>query len=201
VWHFEMQVHNTNVEMFRDTNDCRNITEKIGVIPEKNGRSDQPFTKKTKTEKGEDNRRLQEKLVFGKISIWRHSKRMGSEVQYWCMHILCSLLVRRTRKRMHCFWKLRGHTVTKWYIYISYKSISRKFEKSYIRPNQSCKDGQNNRPPQFFLEQIFVSLKILQNRDFLFSIHSHVDVYLKLDLCRLIYEEGIQSVTLTKASF
>jgi hypothetical protein len=45
-----------------------------------------------------------------------------------------------------------------------------------------------------FWEQIFVSLKILQNRDFLFSIHSHADVYLKLDLCRLIYEEGIQSI-------
>jgi hypothetical protein len=52
-----------------------------------------------------------------------------------------------------------------------------------------------------FWQQIFVSLDILQNRDFLFSIHSHVDIYLKFKSCAFIYEEGIQSITLTKASF
>ena len=42
---------------------------------------------------------------------------------------------------------------------------------------------------------------IAQTRDFIFSIQSHVDVYLKPNLCALMYEEGIQSITLTKASF
>jgi hypothetical protein len=41
-----------------------------------------------------------------------------------------------------------------------------------------------------FLEQIFVLLKISQNRDFIFLIHSHVDVYLKSNiyLCSYVRE-------------
>ena len=46
-----MQVHYTNVEMYRDTTDRRNIQKKTGAMPEKNGRSDQPFTKQNKKRK------------------------------------------------------------------------------------------------------------------------------------------------------
>jgi hypothetical protein len=50
-----MQGYHTHVEMFRDTTERRNIQKKVGVMPEKNGRSDQPFSQnKTKTEKGKD---------------------------------------------------------------------------------------------------------------------------------------------------
>jgi hypothetical protein len=39
-----MQGYHTNVEMYRDTNDRRNIQTKVGAMQEKYGRSDQPFT-------------------------------------------------------------------------------------------------------------------------------------------------------------
>jgi hypothetical protein len=61
MWQFEMQVHHTNVEMYRDTTDRRNIQKKMGAMPEKNGHGDQPFTQnKTKTEKGKDNSRTRD---------------------------------------------------------------------------------------------------------------------------------------------
>jgi hypothetical protein len=88
------------------------------------------------------------------------SKQTGSKVRSTVVHTEQSTVLRvhlHIRERciiIHCFWKLPGHTVTKWYIFISYKSISRKFKKSYIRPNQSCKDGQKNRPPRFFSAQL-----------------------------------------------
>jgi hypothetical protein len=53
---------------------------------------------------------------------------------------------------------------------------------------------------QFFSANFCIT-QILQNRDFLFSIQSHVDVYLKFKSCAIMYKEGIQSITLTKASF
>jgi hypothetical protein len=46
-----MQVHNTNVEMYRDTTDRRNIQKKMGAMPEKNGHSDQLFTKQNQNRK------------------------------------------------------------------------------------------------------------------------------------------------------
>jgi hypothetical protein len=52
---FEMQgYYHTNVQMYRDTTDHRNIQKKVGAMKEKYGHGDQPFTtyKKTKTEKG-----------------------------------------------------------------------------------------------------------------------------------------------------
>jgi hypothetical protein len=51
VWQFEKQVHYTNVEMYRDTTDHRKIQKKMGAVPEKNGRSDQPFLKNKKKAK------------------------------------------------------------------------------------------------------------------------------------------------------
>jgi hypothetical protein len=41
---FEMQQNHSNVEMYRDTTDCRNIQKQVGAMQEKYGRSDQPFT-------------------------------------------------------------------------------------------------------------------------------------------------------------
>jgi hypothetical protein len=50
---FEMQVHHTDVEMYRDTTDGRNIQKKVGAMPEKNGRSNQTFTKQNQNRKRE----------------------------------------------------------------------------------------------------------------------------------------------------
>jgi hypothetical protein len=42
---FEMQgYYHTNVEMYRDTTDRRNIQKKVGAMQEKYGLGDQPFT-------------------------------------------------------------------------------------------------------------------------------------------------------------
>jgi hypothetical protein len=50
-----MQEYHSNVEMYRDTTECRNIQKKVGAIPEKNGRGDQPFTKQDQNrKKGKD---------------------------------------------------------------------------------------------------------------------------------------------------
>jgi hypothetical protein len=57
VWKFEMLVHHTDVEMYRDTTDRRNIQKKVGAMPEKNGRSDQTFTKQNQNEKREGQQR------------------------------------------------------------------------------------------------------------------------------------------------
>jgi hypothetical protein len=46
-----MQVHTTKEEMYRDTTDRRNIQRKMGAMPEKDGRSDQPFTKQNQNRK------------------------------------------------------------------------------------------------------------------------------------------------------
>jgi hypothetical protein len=39
-----MQGYHSDVEMYRDTTDRRNIQKKVGVMPEKYGRGDQPLT-------------------------------------------------------------------------------------------------------------------------------------------------------------
>jgi hypothetical protein len=39
--------------MYRDTIDLRNMQRKMGAMPEKNGRSDQPFTKQNQNRKRE----------------------------------------------------------------------------------------------------------------------------------------------------
>jgi hypothetical protein len=48
-----MQGYHTNIEMYRDTTDHRNIQKKVGAMPEKNGRGDQPFTKQDQNRKRE----------------------------------------------------------------------------------------------------------------------------------------------------
>jgi hypothetical protein len=48
-----MQGYHTNVEMYRDTTDHRNIQKKVGAMPEKNWRCDQAFTKQDQTRKWE----------------------------------------------------------------------------------------------------------------------------------------------------
>jgi hypothetical protein len=53
VWQFEMQVHHTDVEMYRDTTDHRNRQKEMGAMPERNGRGDQPFTKQNQNRKRE----------------------------------------------------------------------------------------------------------------------------------------------------
>jgi hypothetical protein len=48
-----MQGYHSNIEMYRDTTERRNIQKKVGAMPEKYGRGDQPFTTyKTKQKKG-----------------------------------------------------------------------------------------------------------------------------------------------------
>jgi hypothetical protein len=49
-----MQVHNTNVEMYRDTTDHQNIQRKMGAMPEKMGTVINHLQNKTKTEKGKN---------------------------------------------------------------------------------------------------------------------------------------------------
>jgi hypothetical protein len=47
--------YHTNVQMYRDTTDHRNIQKQVGAMQDKYGRGDQPFTTyktKQKTEKG-----------------------------------------------------------------------------------------------------------------------------------------------------
>jgi hypothetical protein len=36
--------YHSNVKMYRDTTERRNIQKKVGAMPEKYGRGDQPFT-------------------------------------------------------------------------------------------------------------------------------------------------------------
>jgi hypothetical protein len=48
-----MQGYHTNVEMYRDTTDHRNIQKKVGAMPEENGRGDEPFTKQDQNRKRE----------------------------------------------------------------------------------------------------------------------------------------------------
>jgi hypothetical protein len=48
-----MQGYPTNIEMYRDITHRRNIQKKVGVMPEKNGRGDQPFTKQNQIRKRE----------------------------------------------------------------------------------------------------------------------------------------------------
>jgi hypothetical protein len=55
VWQFEMQVQNTDVEMYRDTIDSRNIQRKMSAMPEKRGAVINHLQNKTKTEKEKDN--------------------------------------------------------------------------------------------------------------------------------------------------
>jgi hypothetical protein len=48
-----MQGYNSNIEMYRDTTERRNIQKKVGTMPEQYGHGDQPFkTYKTKQKKG-----------------------------------------------------------------------------------------------------------------------------------------------------
>jgi hypothetical protein len=49
-----MQGYHTNVEMYRDTTDRRNIQKKVSVMPEKMGALINHLQNKTKTEKGKD---------------------------------------------------------------------------------------------------------------------------------------------------
>jgi hypothetical protein len=44
------------------------------------------------------------------------SEQTGSKVQHCCTYCTVYKYVIHMCKRMHCLWKLRGHTVTKWYI-------------------------------------------------------------------------------------
>ncbi len=45
-----------HVEMYRDTTDRRIIQKKTGAMQEKNGRSDQPFTKQNQTKRRREGR-------------------------------------------------------------------------------------------------------------------------------------------------
>jgi len=59
---FEMQGYHSDIEMYRDTSERRNIQKKVGAMPEKYGRGDQdqPFTTyktKPKHRKGEGRER------------------------------------------------------------------------------------------------------------------------------------------------
>jgi hypothetical protein len=62
-----MQGYHSDLEMYRDTTEHRNIQKKVGAMPEKYGRGDQPFTTYKTKQKQKKGKTIAEQETYNEV--------------------------------------------------------------------------------------------------------------------------------------